>query len=307
MRYAHRSSIVLAGAMIVAGLASCGTDAPTTPEAAESAPLERSNSFITLAPPGNVQSQAWGIDLTGRVVLGAYRTVDDAVHGFVFVKDAFTTIDYPGTAFSLITGINGQGEIVGFWQEANGVQHGYVLQHGVFATVDVPGSTSTRITGINAAGDIVGAYDAPDGRSPGFVRRQGKFTALEPSPTATFAVGKGISASGDVVGYYVVENELGEWVESHGFLLHRGSYTIIDFPGGTMTGLGAINDQGDMFGWYDDLDGHRHAFLLRHRHFSTIDVPGSTGTQGNAINDRGDIVGWYDNADGVEHGFVQRK
>lgn len=40
MRSAHRSSIVLASAMIVAGLAGCGTDTPTTPEAAESAALE---------------------------------------------------------------------------------------------------------------------------------------------------------------------------------------------------------------------------------------------------------------------------
>ena len=48
MRPAYRSSIVLAGAMIVAGLASCDSDAPTTPEAAGSAALERSSSFITL-------------------------------------------------------------------------------------------------------------------------------------------------------------------------------------------------------------------------------------------------------------------
>src|SRR6476660_7683616 len=118
MKPARRSSIVLAGAMIVAGLASCDSDAPTTPEAAQSAALERSNSLITLAPPGNVQSQAWGIDPSGKVVVGAYRTEDDAVHGFVFARDAFTTIDYPGTAFSLITGINGRGTMVGFWQDA---------------------------------------------------------------------------------------------------------------------------------------------------------------------------------------------
>ena len=132
MRSARRSSIVLAGAMIVAGLASCGTDTPTSPAAAGSAALERSNSFITLAFPGSIQSQAWGIDPSGRVVVGAYRTEDDAVHGFVFARGAFTTIDYPGAAFSIGTGINGRGEIVGWWEDANGIQHGYVQRHGVF-------------------------------------------------------------------------------------------------------------------------------------------------------------------------------
>jgi uncharacterized membrane protein len=306
MRSTHRSSIVLASAMIVAGLVGCGTDTPTTPEAAESTALERSNSFITLAPPGNIQSQAWGIDPSGGVVVGAYRTEDDAVHGFVFSREAFTTIDYPGVAFSLVTGINGRGEMVGWWQDANGVQHGYVLRHGVFASVDVPEASSTRIDGINASGDIVGAYDAPDGSSPGFVERGGKFTRVEPVPAATFTVAKGISSSGDVVGYYAVNDDLGQEIERHGFLLRRGNYTIIDFPGGAKTGLSAINDEGDMLGWYDDVDGLIHGFLVRHGRFSTIDVPGSTFTRGNGLNDRGDIVGWYDDADGEEHGFVQR-
>ena len=65
MRPAHRSSMALVGAMIVTGLAGCGRDASTAPEAAESAARERSNAFITLAPPGNIQSQAWGIDPSG--------------------------------------------------------------------------------------------------------------------------------------------------------------------------------------------------------------------------------------------------
>ena len=117
MRSARRSSIILVGAMIVSGLAGCGTDAPTAPAATESDAGERSNAFITLAPPGSIQSQAWGIDPSGRVVVGAFRTEDDAVHGFVFAREALTTIDYPGTAFSLATGINGRDEIVGWWQE----------------------------------------------------------------------------------------------------------------------------------------------------------------------------------------------
>jgi len=207
MRSTHRSSIVLASAIIVAGLASCGTEAPTAPAAVGSAALKPSNSFITLAFSGSIQSQAWGIDPSGRMVVGAYRTEDDAVHGFVFASGAFTTIDYPGAAFSIGTGINGQGEIVGWYEDGNGIQHGYVQRHGVLATVDVPEALATRITGINASGDLVGAFDAPDGRSPGFVRRNGKYTAIEPFPGASFTVAKGISSSGDVVGYWEAGDE----------------------------------------------------------------------------------------------------
>ena len=238
--------------------------------------------------------------------MGAYRTEDDAVHGFVFARGAFTTVDYPGTAFSLLTGINGRGTMVGFWRMPRASTWVRPAERRV-RHCRVPEASSTRIDGINASGDIVGAYDTPDGSSPGFVRRHGKFTAVEPTPAATFTVAKGISSSGDVVGYWAVNNENDEEIERHGFLLRHGTYTIVDFPGSTKTGLSAVNDEGDMFGWYDDVDGVTHAFLLRHGRFSTIDVPGSTFTRGNALNDRGDTVGWYDDADGMEHGFVQHK
>ena len=156
MHAAHRTTVGPALATLLAvGLASCNPDAPAMPDAPGALAHGHSSSFVTLSPPGNIQSQAWGIDPLGRMVVGAYRTEDAAVHGYVFARGAFTTIDYPGVSFSLSTAINGRGEIVGWWEDADGVQHGYDLQHGVFTTVDVPEAPSTRILGINASGDIV--------------------------------------------------------------------------------------------------------------------------------------------------------
>jgi len=59
-------------------------------------------------------------------------------------EGSVTTIDYPGAALSIGTGVNGRGEIVGWYEDANRIQHGYVQRHGVFATIDVPDALSRR-------------------------------------------------------------------------------------------------------------------------------------------------------------------
>ncbi len=160
MRSTHRSSIALAGAMLLVGLASCDADAPTSPAATASAAREHSNSFITLAFPGSVQSQAWGIDPSGG--WSSARTGPKTMPSMVScsTKERSRQSTTPASPSHSVTGINGRGEIVGWYEDADGIQHGYVLEHGVFTTVDVPDATSARILGINASGDIVGAYEA---------------------------------------------------------------------------------------------------------------------------------------------------
>ena len=47
----------------------------------------------------------------------------------------------------------------------------------------------------------------------------------------------------------------------HGFLLSRGVFTTIDFPGATVTQARGINPGGDIVGWYIDSSGKTHGFL----------------------------------------------
>jgi uncharacterized membrane protein len=82
--------------------------------------------------------------------------------------------------------------------------------------------------------------------------------------------------------------------EGHrGFLLSRGEFTTIDFPGANLTQPWKINSRGDIVGVYFDTSGQVHGFLLSRGVFSTIDVPGAAGTAAFGINPRGDIVGSY--------------
>jgi probable HAF family extracellular repeat protein len=94
----------------------------------------------------------------------------------------------------------------------------------------------------------------------------------------------------------------------HGFLLEKGIYTQIDFPGTTgSTQVLGINDRGDIVGAFTDTMGVVHGFLLEKGSYTQLDDPDAilttgSGTAAIGINDRGDIVGIF--SDTKAHGFL---
>src|SRR5438876_718900 len=140
-----------------------------------------------------------------------------------------------------------------------------------------------------------------------FLLRTSPVTALEPSftfspivvPGETLTVSVRINNAGQIVGGYGC---CAGGVESHGFLLYKGTLTTIDFPGASGTAATAVNDSGQIVGIYF-ASGTNHGFLNFGGVFSTIDFPGATLTQVFEINNRGEIVGEYI-AGGENHGFL---
>jgi uncharacterized membrane protein len=74
--------------------------------------------------PGSVANTTRALRINNRgQVVGFYFF--DTHHGFLFDQGRFTTIDVPGAVATELTGINGAGHIVGFFNDAGG-QHGFV-------------------------------------------------------------------------------------------------------------------------------------------------------------------------------------
>lgn len=120
-------------------------------------------TFTTIDAPGatNNITEAWGISDAGQVVgfgerLSPPGTPPD--DGFLYSGGSFTTIDVPGAFRTQAHGINGAGQIVGFFGTSGAVasQHGFLYAGGSFTTLDVPGASFTQAFGINDAGQIVG-------------------------------------------------------------------------------------------------------------------------------------------------------
>jgi uncharacterized membrane protein len=94
----------------------------------------------------------------------------------------FTTIDPPGTIFTIAAGINPQGDIVGRYYDGSvcnlalacgaddGHNHGFLLTGSEFTSIDFPGAFLTAVSGIDNRGDIVGVYVDTNRQGHGFLR-----------------------------------------------------------------------------------------------------------------------------------------
>src|SRR5579864_334346 len=94
----------------------------------------------------------------------------------------FITLDAPrGPHFTYATGINAQGDIVGYYEDSAAITHGFLLHQGLYTTFDepkaIPGS-GTFAQGINSQGDIVGEFRDHTGVD-GFLLRHGHYTAID--------------------------------------------------------------------------------------------------------------------------------
>jgi uncharacterized membrane protein len=116
-------------------------------------------------------------------------------------------------------------------------------------------------------------------------------------PGSGYAQAIDINAAGQIVGGF-------EPPGHHGFLLDKGTFTLIDFPGAFGTDALGINAAGQIVGRYVDASSLLHGFLLDKGAFTTIDPPGSTFTEAIGINTAGQIVGDYLDASGTQHGFL---
>jgi probable HAF family extracellular repeat protein len=218
---------------------------------------------------------------------------------------AFTMINYPGTQFTSLTGMNDSGQIVGNYGIGGSDCQSFLYSGGTFTTIVYPvsgGDYATCLVGINDSGSMVGeftSFQSTGGTPPGFsggffLYSGGAFTLIEaPFPSGAGAP-TGINKSGQIVGCYsgpVISGGV-ESAVTHGFIYSEGAFTTIDYPGANYyTCPTSINNKGQIVGTYGDSSTDQHGFLYSNGTFTTIDEPGYSGINLNGINDSGVIVG----------------
>lgn len=80
----------------------------------------------------------------------------------------FTTIMFPGSSSTSVSGINDSGQVVGN-ANVNGSNVPFVESNGVYSVINVPGAEYEGVSGINNAGTIVGwFYSGNPASTPAF-------------------------------------------------------------------------------------------------------------------------------------------
>jgi uncharacterized membrane protein len=154
-------------------------------------------------------------------------------------------------------------------------------------------SSMSGISGLLAVAVFVLTLVAP-------VRAQEREYTTIPTPAGTrSATAFGINARGDVVGSFVDQS-----LVQHGFLLSKGDFTVIDFPGAQATQARGINPRGDIVGNYSSLgdppNAARGFLLTKDGEFVNVPFPGHSWEIPQRILPDGTIVGCRHDHDNME-------
>ena len=213
---------------------------------------------------------------------------------------SYTIIDPPNSTYTAVTGVNNNGEIIGYFAAA-GVYQGFLrTPDGTYTTLEF--STEADPYAINDKGVIAGDY-LRKGILAGFIRRLN-------GHMETFTLGRnvevyvtGIDQNGDVAGYDSNVHK----VSGTGFIrAPDGTVTSVLPPGAKDVQTGGMNRSGALSGSFQDKRGYHGFIRAVDGTFTTIDYPGSEDTFAQSINDDGTVAGFYlNNGDVTKRGFTR--
>jgi len=223
------------------------------------------------APDGVGSTQAQGINEEGQIV-GFYtvpvaKTVDPTgVFTRSFLRDAdgtFSSIQFPGSNNTLAIKISPRGKVVGCFHNLSfdtpTTMHGFVLQDGNYEEFPMLGSMHN---GIARNGRLIVGVVFPDMATFHAYKVHDGVTEKIDLPDAVVSDARDVNPAGEIVGFFTDFAN-----KTHGFLLRKGDFTTIDFPGEDVVSTQArgINPQGDIVGFYVSKDTlgklHTHGFV----------------------------------------------
>jgi hypothetical protein len=293
---------VAAGGIVVA-LAGCG---PTT----------LAGSTTTSQPTSGSSQSAMAGSGSSPASSGATTAPQSASGSYTFK----TLDDSADLTFNQTLGINDEGTIAAYF--GSGAQghpnKGYALTYspGGFKlqNENFPGSTQTQVTGLNDHGVTVGFWSDTNNANQtndnfGFYHVDGSFRSVrypassDSNPPVNQLLG--VNDEDVAVGFY---NDASGNSHGYTYSIRTGKFGNVTIPGATSVTASAINNSGDIAGFFANSAGTTDSFLWTGRgHITTLAVPGASATQALGVNDSKEVVGVYTVGSGssaLTHGFT---
>lgn len=260
-------------------------------------------------------TSATGLNDHGDVV-GNYSGPDNDgwgnmyAHSFLWRNNSYTDISL--TTNTIVYDINNQGISVGVMKgpgTGDGTSFLYDIHTAIHSVFHIPGTYYTRIEGINDSGWLTGAWY--DGMG------NGAFTAHPASGYVVQWNHPGVQNRGSSSTSHCINNagDIGGFVDpswgygnDRGFVLSHGQF--FDYEVGAATSIEAINDHGDLAGYYF-VGGYPRSFTIIDGELESFGIPESIFTQVLDMNNHGWLVGsaavFNPNIGGyIQHGFLAK-
>jgi hypothetical protein len=207
-------------------------------------------------------SAAYGVNNVGAIA-GSYSdnpALGRGDHGYLWLAGTVFPVLYPGDMPTEVYAVNDFGAAVGSYFAPDGSAHGYRLENGSFRAEDVPGALSTFPLSINDWGQIVGVYTTAAGTHGYLLEPNGAirtFDAPGAAPDSTSLIY--VNDRDETLGTYVAGS--GATVS---FLRTCDALSILVAPpsfAATSYSPQAINDLGELAGFFTDATGALHGFI----------------------------------------------
>jgi uncharacterized membrane protein len=210
----------------------------------------------------------------------------------------FTTVDYPGSTYTNVVGMNNTGAIVGIAADSSGNDVSFVYSGGTSGTFaalpPTPGGLGAAPFGINDAGTIVGASEPADGSFEiGFLLIGSTYTFFSHPPQG-YTEPRSINAAGFVTGATTDYDAAGNVINNVGFIYDpaTGIFTDILIPNATSIIAQGMNAAGQVVGNAFFADGSQSGFLRQLDGTLSLFKVNGRNTRARGINNNGLITGF---------------
>ena len=201
----------------------------------------------------------------------------------------------PQDNYTMASGVNNRGDVVGFSHSGDARGRAWLWQNGSTQVIGPATAFSSSAVDVNDHGAIVGTIDGNV-----HVWKDGTARALgfDGAPSA-------INKSGTVAG--------GRWTgpirfggQFRGFIFANGVLHELPTLGGDSSNVNDINDRGVAVGESAiSFEGDRHAFIYENGVMTDLGTLGGDDSAARAVNNRGVVVGNSQTADGDFVAFIR--
>lgn len=204
-----------------------------------------------------------------------------------------------GSTSMNLFGINDTNIVTGEYVDSNGAAHGFVgpFDGSNYTSFDDSG-TGTEPRALNDKGLITG-YDTASS-VPWERFADGTLTTITMDGNPLNKIAQGINKRGIFAGNYEPSGT------NIGYLGKKAKYSSQISLSIANSGLAgrAINNAGDVGGWYLDSSSVEHGFVIIGGTATGLDYPGAAYTVVEGMNDKGYVTGQYQDSSGFTHGFL---